>query len=509
MSFLLINPPVTKPGEPPAGIAKLSAALAQHGTACRLLDANLEGLLHLMGQPGTAADTWSRRASKNLHSSLAALRSIKTFESMGRYTRAVMDSNRVLEMNSKGSGAHAGFADYHDARLSPVRSRDLLHAAEHPEQNAFYAYFRACLPGLLDEEPFSVIGFSLNFLSQALTACAMAGFLRKQGYAKKIIFGGGLITSWMRRPGFKNPFAGLVDLLIDGPGERSLLSLAGIASPDTAGPLPDYSLLPLESYLSPGAVIPYSASSGCYWNKCAFCPEKAEGNPYLPVSADRAAQDLKALAGRYRPTLIHLLDNALSPAHMMALIENPPGAPWYGFARVTPHLADHDFCGALRRSGCVMLQLGLESGDDDVLARMNKGMHAADAAKALLALKQASIATYVYLLFGTPHESPESARRTLGFTVQHHEQIGFLNLAIFNMTAYEGSGELFETRSFNDADLSLYTDFVHPLGWDRKKVRRFLDREFKRHPAIAGIVKRDPPVFTSSHAAFFVMKQRI
>ncbi|MEI6127838.1 MAG: radical SAM protein, partial [Pseudomonadota bacterium] len=216
MSFLLISPPVTKPGEPPAGLAKLSSALAHHGIACRLLDANLEGLLHLMGQSGAAADTWSRRALKHLPASLAALRTRATVKSFDGYTRAVSDTNRVLAVASRCYGARVSLADYHDARLSPVRSADLLQAAGHPEQNAFYTYFSSRLSGLLDAESFSVIGLSLNFLSQALTTFAMIGFLRRQRCRVKLVLGGGLITSWMRRPGFKNPFAGLVDLLIDG-----------------------------------------------------------------------------------------------------------------------------------------------------------------------------------------------------------------------------------------------------------------------------------------------------
>jgi hypothetical protein len=35
------------------------------------------------------------------------------------------------------------------------------------------------------------------------------------------------------------------------------------------------------------------------------------------------------------------------------------------------------------------------------------------------------------------------------------------------------------------------------------RVRRFLDREWKRHPLIAPILRRDPPIFTSNHAPFF------
>jgi hypothetical protein len=79
-----------------------------------------------------------------------------------------------------------------------------------------------------------------------------------------------------------------------------------------------------------------------------------------------------------------------------------------------------------------------------------------------------------------------------------------LNLAIFNMPIYGPEAQQMEAETFYEGDLSLYTDFNHPKGWNRKWVRQFLDKEFKRHPAIASILRRDPPVFTSNHAPFFV-----
>jgi hypothetical protein len=60
------------------------------------------------------------------------------------------------------------------------------------------------------------------------------------------------------------------------------------------------------------------------------------------------------------------------------------------------------------------------------------------------------------------------------------------------------------TTHFYDGDLSLYRNFEHPGGWHRHRVRRFLDAEFKRHEAIAPILRRDPPIFTSNHAPFFI-----
>jgi radical SAM superfamily enzyme YgiQ (UPF0313 family) len=190
---------------------------------------------------------------------------------------------------------------------------------------------------------------------------------------------------------------------------------------------------------------------------------------------------------------------------MKAITEHPPGAPWYGFARLTRHLTDFDFCLALRQSGCVMLKLGLESGDQNVLNSLQKGVDLEEASSALENLKKAGIATYVYLLFGTPPEGLSEARRTLEFVVNHSDSIGFLNLAIFNMPLYGPEARQMETKSFYEGDLSLYTGFDHPKGWSRPLIRQFLDKEFKRHPAIAPILRRDPPVFTSNHAPFFVM----
>ncbi|QEM67337.1 radical SAM protein [Geobacter sp. FeAm09] len=499
--MLLIFPPTAKPCEPPAGIAQLAAALHGRGLPCRVLDANLEGLLWLLGQPCAAGDTWSRRAAKGRARHLADLRGGDLYRSPDRYSRAVNDLNRLLAVAGRASGAVVGLADYQHVRLSPLRSADLLFSAGHPEQNPFYPWFSAGFEQWLDGV--ATVGFSLNYLSQALTTFAMIGQVRKRFPALRIVLGGGLVTSWLRRPGWENPFGGLVDHLIAGPGELPLLELLGSAAPDRGRVRPDYTLLPMRDYLAPGFILPYSAAGGCYWNRCSFCPERAEGNRYTPLPVGEALADLHALAAQTRPVLLHLLDNAVSPAFLRAVAADPPGAPWYGFARFGPELADPDFCRALRRSGCVMLKLGLESGDQGVLDRLDKGIDLGEASVVLRNLHAAGIGVYLYLLFGTPAETEAEARRTLEFVVRHHEAVTFMNLAIFNMPICGDEAAGYGEGTFYEGDLSLYTAFRHPNGWDRKQVRGFLDKEFKRHPAVAAIVRNDPPLFTSNHAAFF------
>ena len=502
--MILIYPPVAKPCEPPAGIARLCGALNHHGIKYRVLDANLEGLLSLLKTPPVSLDTWTCRASRHLSRHLASLNGWDAYQDDGRYRRAIKDLSRLLEMTARSNRVRLGLANYQHEELSPARSTDLIRAAENPKDNPFYPYFRKRLTELLKEEQPSMIGFSLNYLNQALCTFAMIGFLKREWTGVKLVLGGGLVTSWMKRPHWQNPFRGLVDHLVAGPGEGPLHSLMDVM-PGNDHYRPDYNSLPMRDYFAPGPVLPYSSSSGCYWNRCSFCPERAEGNPYIAIPAEEVILNLHHLVDKQKPVLIHLLDNAISPSLMKAISEHPPGVPWYGFTRITRHLIDPDFCLALKRSGCVMLKLGLESGDQAVLDDLQKGIRLEEASSALKTLKKVGIATYVYLLFGTPPEGLNEARRTLEFVAKHHDCIGFLNLAIFNMPIYGPEAQQMETKSFYEGDLSLYTSFEHPKGWNRPSIRQFLDKEFKRHPAVASILRRDPPVFTSNHAPFFVI----
>ncbi len=107
MKVLLICPPVSKPCEPPAGIARLAGALRDHGVPCTVIDANIEGLHFLLNSQGVregteirkhaqisseigslapdlttaskvrdrAGNTWTKRALRNLPGYLLSLRS--------------------------------------------------------------------------------------------------------------------------------------------------------------------------------------------------------------------------------------------------------------------------------------------------------------------------------------------------------------------------------------------------------------------------------------------------
>jgi radical SAM superfamily enzyme YgiQ (UPF0313 family) len=501
-SILLIHPPVAKPSEPPAGIARLAGALRSHGIQCHVIDANIEGLYALLSRLAPPTDTWSRRAHRHMDAHLASLRRFEVYGAADKYRRAVADINRLLSLTGKDAKIRVSLANYEDTRLSPVRSADLVHAARHPEENPYYPYYQArILPAVAACRP-DIIGLSINFLSQALCAFALIGLLKRTFPQTAIVIGGGLIGSWLKRRDWPRSLSRWVDRAVSGAGEAALIEAAG-KQMKCNHHRPDYDDLYPQAYLSPGFVLPFSASGGCWWRRCQFCPERAEKSPFRPLPKTAAGEQLRHLVRHTRPAMIHLLDNAIAPALLKELAARPPGAPWYGFVRMGPPLDDPLFCRALARSGCTMLKIGLESGDQTVLDALDKGIQLQTASRVLRNLRAAGIATYVYLLFGTPAEDRAAAERTLAFTAAHHDSIDFLNLAIFNLPVTGTEEDLLPSRQFYSGDLQLYADFDHPKGWNRAKVRQFLDKEFKKHPAIQPIIRRDPPIFTSNHAAFF------
>jgi hypothetical protein len=239
-SILLLHPPVAKPGEPPAGVARLAGALQQHGIPCTVVDLNLECLLSLMNEPLTPADRWTHRALRNLPKNLDHIRNLETYRNFDRYHRSVTDLNRVFEKSSPSPQVHLSLANYQHGELSPVRSTDLLRAAETPEENPFFPYFQQRLIELIALQNPSIAGLSLNFLSQALCTFAVLGLLRREFPDLTLVLGGGLVTSWLRRPGWKTPFGGLVDHLVAGAGEPALLAIAGAGTSAKEPCVPNY-----------------------------------------------------------------------------------------------------------------------------------------------------------------------------------------------------------------------------------------------------------------------------
>lgn len=498
--LLLIYPPIAKATEAPAGIAQIKRAMQAQGLSCHTIDANIEAQ-HFLINSIKSADSRPLAASlRNREKNLAVLKNITAYKKFDHYKRAVLELNRLLKAAGQFHAADISFTDFKQQGYSPVRSEDLLRAAKEAENSPFFQYYDQVLLKRIARHDPAVIGISLVYLSQAVATFALIGLLRRHWPQCKIVLGGGLITSWMSQPTWRSPFAELVDSCIPGRGEQPILKLFG--KKDSKRFYQPYIGQTKDNYFSPGEILAYTTSYGCYWQKCTFCPETAECSTYSPIPYDQVFSDLDQLIAP-QTRLIHFLDNALSPALLKKMTKQKLPAPWYGYVRFTSDLEDIGFCRALKESGCVLLQLGLESGDQGVLDAMRKGIELKGVSRVLQNLKQVGIHTFIYLLFGTPWEMERQARNTIAFVLDHSDCIQYLNPAIFNMPVYSQESQNHQTKIFYKGDLTLYHNFDHPGGWNRRIVRRFLHSEFLSHPKIKKIINANPPAFTSNHAPFF------
>ena len=518
MDLLLIQPPALKPSEPPLGLAILLGHLRQLGVDAEAIDANLDACLYLFDDQrlatrlGPAPTTTLHRARRHLPGALAQLRSTTATRTPDRYESAVRDLNRLLGCWGE-DGELLTLGDYRHGSLSPFNPDDLERLAQGSASTLFTSYFRdRLLPQIVAMTPHR-IALSINYLHQALPAFELAGLLRRQFPEVQLVAGGGLITSWQDALKETPPFP--FDQMIFGPGEAPLAQLAGVTGRHNQLHFtPDFSFARLHDYLSPAPVLPLSASRGCYWQRCLFCPEATTPvHPYAAVPASGLADLMVTLANSGQVRHLHLTDNAIPVSALRALAtarQTLSGLHWYGFVRFETALLDPAFVQALADSGCSLLQLGLESGSQAVLDRLGKGIDLDSAARILANLHAAGIATYVYIMLGTPGETEADAVLTRDFLRQHAAHIDYLNLAIMNLPRASGMLDAPEAHGIASAEpadtsapLSLYRRFQPTGDWNRSSARRFLDRELIGTPAIRTIVKRTPPLFTSSHAFFF------
>ncbi len=261
-------------------------------------------------------------------------------------------------------------------------------------------------------------------------------------------------------------------------------------------------------------MLPLSASRGCYWQRCLFCPEAAA--PVHPYTAARPAElplMMRQLADDYGVRYLQLTDNAVPVNMLKALAEHADiltDLNWFGFVRFEPVLEDSVFVSRLAQSGCRMLQLGLESGSQSVLDRLGKGVRLESVARILANLSAAGISSFVYIMLGTPGETEADAEQTLAFLEQHAAEIGFLNLAIMNLPRASGLLDNPQQYGITSAEsieagspLGLYQKFDTENEWNRAAARRFLEQRLLGSATIRAIVNRTPPLFTSNHAVFF------
>jgi p-methyltransferase len=93
------------------------------------------------------------------------------------------------------------------------------------------------------------------------------------------------------------------------------------------------------------------------------------------------------------------------------IIEIGKGIKWTSFIRANSITTEN--IKLLRDSGCVLAQIGMESGDRKILKEMNKKSSPKDYLKSIALLNSHGISTQLYFIIGFPGETPQSIECTI------------------------------------------------------------------------------------------------
>lgn len=540
MKAAIVNPPLSKPCEPEPSVIALAGHLKARGISAEIFDANLafhlnvlspENLLAASALVEGPASTSAKRSAGGIGRVLAALRDPAVYQDKVRYQSALSSLVEAYRTAGRAMGVRLTPSDFVHDRLSPLKSDDLAGVYADPGLLPTVNALNGPVDEILSRRP-GIIGISVSYLSQALHAWAMAGMFRQKGYEGFLVLGGGFVSSIAKNLSPASPALAPWDAAVSGPGERILGRMAetmkipdlpGVMAPRAGiwnpGPAPvegvsfapELSTLPWADYLSPGGIMPVAASRGCYWAKCAFCPE-AHGGASSFAMADAGKLSRALLSNREKggPAALHLTDNAVPPSFMGKLAEKLEGAnlPWYGFARLEKKFAEPGFMEKLARGGLKMLQLGIESSSPRLLNLMGKGTDPELADLILERARDSGVRVYGYFLFGMPTETEDEARATLEWIADRSDRLTFLNLSIMNLPkdgtlarSPENYGIMKLAPMDDINDLSLYLGHGGAETPGRARIRRILG-EGRKEPGIRAALARTPKGFTSNHAAF-------
>lgn len=177
---------------------------------------------------------------------------------------------------------------------------------------------------------------------------------------------------------------------------------------------PFYDIYPQE--VLDNVMIRVITSRGCS-NNCSFCVPSKMFNKLRFRKVECVVDEIEYYYYRYGWRLYMVGDlNFLSHYEYAKqfcdeLIRRKLDIRWICQSRVD--LIDEEITHMMRKAGCIMICLGIESADQNILDNSNKMITTSRCIEACWQVKKAGIRLYTYWVFGLPGETHDSAHSTI------------------------------------------------------------------------------------------------
>jgi radical SAM superfamily enzyme YgiQ (UPF0313 family) len=256
-------------------------------------------------------------------------------------------------------------------------------------------------------------------------------------------------------PGLSMERAPQVDGMFVGEPEDAIVQLAQVPSIDRAGdvpsitwrdatgtvrphlshgtfagfatmPYPAWDLVTLDRYALPLVNKRYvivETSRGCPYT-CDFCVAPIhQGHKFRERSAKALVDEIERTHREHGVDFFYLWGDTVTlnvktfSAFCEELIARNLPIQWFGNARAD-NLTDPAFVHRLKRSGCWMLALGIESESDEVRKNMVKRLERQKIQAAFKNMREAGIRSFAFFIFGYPGETREAMEQTIEYAIE-------------------------------------------------------------------------------------------
>lgn len=312
----------------------------------------------------------------------------------------------------------------------------------------------------------------------------------KERLNARIIVGGCHVTALPERTLREFP---AFDYAVYGEGEKTVIELmeflqqsgiseasniAGLVWRDTEGNIrvnePREPLTPLELdmlpypdvkdyYNGPQALADKNSyyimftTRGCPYN-CAFCMQ-VMGRKLRRRSAENIIQEMEYAISHYGAHTFNFADdiflfpNQETRELLQLMIDRslPKRIRWSGLTRanfVTPELIN-----LVKEAGCFRLEMGVESGDNEILKAINKGITVEQIRNAVKIIKDSGILVSTYFILGHPNETLETIKKTINLAAELNTH----TIAIGLMVPYPGT-RIYEMAHRGEGGYRLLTE---------------------------------------------------
>ena len=224
-------------------------------------------------------------------------------------------------------------------------------------------------------------------------------------------------------------------------------------------PLPAYDLIDIDMYtrkVNGEKSFSILTTRGCPYN-CYFCNSTVfSKNEFRKRSPESVASEINLLYDKYGVSQFRFQDDlfAIDEKRIEDIFNLCPKIEYRCFVRAD--CLTKSMCDTLKKTGCLHVSIGVESGSNTILTKMNKGLTKEKIKEGIINAHKAGLIIRIYLIVGFPGESEETINETINLL----DNLPFDEFVVYPLIPYPGTKIFDEPDKFGikhiDKDYSKY-----------------------------------------------------